>query len=211
ATPGNVRFPTPYERRPRNDSRYRPQEDKLILSLRSFSRPGASLHPVVNVPAEVARKLLEGWRGPDRKTMARFRGPIISRRFRGRWRRGVDAWGGAAALRAGPGRFSVRGHTDTSPLPPVVHDADAVTRSGGVEATRAEVAGSSGGHFAEDGPGYRAGRGGPNLPAMFGDGVVFQISIAADCSWNRGTFRATGSGVRSSDHDGMTARFRRGC
>src|ERR1019366_1261661 len=108
-------------------------------------------------------------------------------------------------------RFWVRGHTDTSPLPPVVHDADAVTRSGGVEATRAEVAGSSGGHFGEDGPGYRAGRGGPNLPAMFGDGVVFQISIAADCSWNRGTFRATGSGVRSSDHDGMTARFRRGC
>jgi hypothetical protein len=41
--------------------------------------------------------------------------------------------------------------------------------------------------------------------------VVFQISIAADFSWNRGTFRATGSGVRSSDHDGMAARCRRRC
>jgi hypothetical protein len=46
----------------------------------------------------------------------------------------------------------------------------------------------------------------PPRRAQIQYGVVFQISIAADCSWNRGTFRATGSGVRSSDHDGMTAR-----
>ena len=37
--------------------------------------------------------------------------------------------------------------------------------------------------------------------------VLSQISIAGDCSWNRGTFRAIGSSVRSRDHNRMTARL----
>jgi hypothetical protein len=95
---------------------------------------------------------------------------------------GLRKQAAAAALGRWWARFSFRVHT--SPFPPAVHNADAVTRSGAVGAKRAGVSGSSTGHFAEGGPGYRVGRGGPNSHARFGDGAGRSEarSVAADCA-----------------------------